>query len=206
MRSCRPKPNRNLRSISNDVVQAHIQSELECVKPRRPDLTLYSTVQKDYTGPPFNTTYNIQVSIPLPIFDRNQGNILKAHAGIIRSENDRDGAANSLIQQLADAVARYEASRTQAVNYRTSLLPDQVRTYRGIYQRYQEDRDAVNFGDIVVAQQTLATLITSYIDVLNQQWQAVVDVARLMQLEDVAEIEFFADKADDGLNPPEPDR
>ena len=195
-----------LRSISNDVVQARIQSELECVKPRRPDLTLYSTIQKDYTGPPFNTTYNIQVSIPLPVFDRNQGNILKAHAGIIRSENDRDGAANNLIQQLADAVARYEASRTQAVNYRTSLLPDQVRTYRGIYQRYQEDRDAVNFGDIVVAQQTLATLITSYIDVLNQQWQAVVDVARLMQLEDVAEVEFFADKATDGLNPPEPDR
>ena len=64
----------------------------------------------------------------------------------------------------------------------------------------------MNFGDIVVAQQTLATLITSYIDVLNQQWQAVVDVARLMQLEDVAEVEFFADKATDGLNPPGPDR
>lgn len=195
-----------LRSINNDVVQGHIQSELECVKPRRPDLTVYSAIQKDYTGAPYNTTYNLQVSVPLPIFDRNQGNILKAQAGIIRSENDREGAANSLIQQLADAAARFDASRTQAVNYRTSLLPDQVRTYRGIYQRYQEDRDAVNFGDIVVAQQTLATLINSYVDLLNQQWQAVVDVARLLQLEDLGEIEFFTDKTAEDLNPPAPDR
>ena len=195
-----------LQSTGNTIVQSRIQSELEDVKPRRPDITLYSTIQKDYTAPPYNTTYNLQVSIPVPIFDRNQGNILKAHAGIIRSENDRDGAANSLIQQLADAAARYEASRTQSANFRTSLLPDQVRTYRGIYQRYQEDRDAVNFGDIVVAQQTLSTLITTYVDVLNQEWQAVVDLARLLQLDDIGEVEAFADKSDDGLQPPEPDR
>ncbi|RLT12775.1 MAG: TolC family protein [Planctomycetota bacterium] len=193
-----------LRAIYNDVVQARIQSELECVKPRRPDITVYGAVQKDYTGTPFNTTYNLQISVPLPIWDRNQGNILKAHADIVRGENDREATANSLIQQLADAAGRYESSRTQAANYRASLLPDQVRTYRGIYQRYQEDRDAVKFGDIIVAQQTLATLITSYVDLLNQQWQATVDLTRLLQLDDLAEIGVFAEKAANGLAPPAP--
>jgi outer membrane protein, heavy metal efflux system len=193
-----------IQSAANDVVQARYQTDLECIKPRVPDITLYSTIQKDYTGPPFNTTYNLQVSVPLPVFDRNQGNILKASARIIRGENDREAAGNELIQQLADTVSRYESSRTQAANYRTSLLPDQVRTYRGIYQRYQEDRDAVSFGDIVVAQQTLATLITSYIDILNQQWRAFVDVTRLLQLEDVGQIGLFAEQPADGSAPPAP--
>lgn len=166
---------------------------MECIKPRVPDVTLYSAIQKDDTGPPFNTTYNLQVSVPLPVFDRNQGNILRASAGIVRSENDRETAGNELVQQLADAVARYESSRIQALNYRTSLLPDQVRTYRGIYQRYQEDRQAVSFADIVLAQQTLATLIASYIDLLGQQWRSSVDVARLLQLEDVGQLGLFAE-------------
>lgn len=193
-----------IRSAANDVIQARYQTDLECIKPRVPDVTLYSTIQKDFTGPPFNTTYNLQVSVPLPVFDRNQGNILRASAGILRGENDREAAGNDLIQQLADAVSRYESSRTQAANYRTSLLPDQVRTYRGIYQRYQEDREAVSFGDIVVAQQTLATLITSYVDILNQQWRAFVDMNRLLQLEDVGQIGMFAEQPADGPAPPAP--
>ena len=193
-----------IQSAANDVVQARYQTDLECIKPRVPDITFYTTVQKDYTGPPFNTTYNLQVSVPLPVFDRNQGNILRASAGIVRGENDREAAGNELIQQLADAVSRYESSRMQAANYRTSLLPDQVRTYRGIYQRYQEDREAVSFGDIVVAQQTLATLITSYVDLLNQQWRAFVDVNRLLQLEDVGQIHMFAEQPADGPVPPTP--
>ena len=193
-----------IRSAANDVIQARYQTDLECIKPRVPDVTLYTTVQKDFTGPPFNTTYNLQVSVPLPVFDRNQGNILRASAGIFRGENDREAAGNDLIQQLADAVSRYESSRAQAATYRTSLLPDQVRTYRGIYQRYQEDREAVSFGDIVVAQQTLATLITSYIDLLNQQWRAFVDVSRLLQLEDIGQIGQFAEHPVDGSVPPPP--
>lgn len=191
-----------LRSVQNDVVQARIQSELECIKPRSPDLTIYGAVQKDYTGPPFNTTYNLQVSLPLPIWDRNQGNIVAAQAGIIRGENDHDAVANSLLQQLADATARYESSRTQAANYRAGLLPDQVRTYRGIYQRYQEDREAVNFGDIVVAQQTLAALITAYIDILGQQWRATVDLAGVLQLDDIEQLRSFAEPQP---TPPAPD-
>jgi cobalt-zinc-cadmium efflux system outer membrane protein len=193
-----------IRAAANDVIQARYQTDLECIKPRVPDVTVYTTIQKDYTGAPYNTTYNLQVSIPLPVFDRNQGNILRASAGIIRGENDRESAGNDLIQQLADAVARYESSRLQADNYRTSLLPDQVRTYRGIYQRYQEDREAVNFGDIVVAQQTLAFLITSYIDVLSQQWRAFVEVNRLLQMEDVGQIGQFAESPADGSVPPSP--
>ena len=64
-------------------------------------------------------------------------------------------------------------------------MRDQVRTYRGVYQRYHDDPQDIRFNDVVVAQQTLASTLTQYIDVLANQWQAVVDVAELLQVDDI---------------------
>ena len=50
----------------------------------------------------------------------------------------------------------------------------------GIRERRQIAVDVV-FGDLVTAQQTLAGYITAYVTALGSQWQAVVDIANLLQ-------------------------
>ena len=95
---------------------------------------------------------------------------------------------NDLIGQLAAVLAKFSTARAQAENYRRQILPDQVRTYRGIYSRYREagpGNDNINFGDVIVAQQTLATAVSGYADVLSQLWQTYIDVADLLQMEDL---------------------
>jgi len=55
--------------------------------------------------------------------------------------------------------------------------------------------DTVSFGDVVTAQQTLAGFIATYITALGAQWTAVVDVANLLQTDDLfglGQIEQFA--------------
>ena len=52
------------------------------------------------------------------------------------------------------------------------------------YQRYQVDPDA-DFNDVVTSQQTLATTISTYIQLLGDQWQAVADLAGLLQSDDI---------------------
>ncbi|MBX3426343.1 MAG: hypothetical protein KF688_11740 [Pirellulales bacterium] len=59
-----------------------------------------------------------------------------------------------------------------------------MRTYRGIYGRHRGS-EGVAFGEVIVAQQLLSTLLAQYLDLLGQQWQAVVDVAELLQVDDV---------------------
>ena len=179
----------DLRSAQNSISQARFQTELECKKPRCPDVSVYSAVQHDYTGIPFNTTYNLQVGVPLPLFDRNQGNILQAQSTI--AANDRAFAArqNELSAQLADAISRYQTARGLAETYHNEVLPDQVRVYRGVYARYQQDRESVTFTDIVVAQQSLSAGVSSYTDALTALWQAYVDLASLLQLEDASQLE-----------------
>ena len=68
--------------------------------------------------------------------------------------------------------------------YRNSILVDQVRAYRGQYQRYEVDPDA-DFNDVVTSQQTLASTISTYIQLLGDQWQAVADLAGLLQIDDI---------------------
>ena len=45
-----------------------------------PDVALKLVVQKDYTTPPFYTTANIELGVPVPVWDRNQGGIMSARA------------------------------------------------------------------------------------------------------------------------------
>lgn len=182
----------DLLSAKNSITQARYQQQLECVRPKRPDLSLYGAVQHDYTGAPFGTTYNLQVGVPLPLFDRNQGNILQAQSQVLGNDRALADKQNELTARLADAFARYHTARQQAAMYRNEILPDQVRVYRGIYTRYQQDHKSVSFSDIVVAQQSLGSAVTSYTDALSEQWQAYVDIAGLLQLEDSNQLEQFA--------------
>lgn len=190
----------DLMSARNSITQSRYLAQLEYIKPRRPDLQVYTAVQHDYTGAPFNTTYNLQVNVPLAIFDRNQGNILQTQSLMVASDRALADGQNNLTRQLAEAFSRYQTSRRLAASYRDEILPDQVRVYRGVYARYQQDRQAVNFGDIVVAQQTLGAAVSTYTDALGEQWQAYVDLAGLLQLEELGQLEQLA------AVPPAPDR
>ena len=92
---------------------------------------------------------------------------------------------NDLTARLAEAFGRYQNNLRALEFYRTWILPDQVRAYRGVYERHQQEPDSVGFGDVVTAQQTLAAQITSYVSALGDAWTAVVDVANLLQTSDL---------------------
>lgn len=179
----------DLRAFRNQIVQSQYLSQLECIKPRRPNIQFYGTYQHAYGVPPFVNSYNFQVGAPIPIFDRNQGNILAAESSIVSNERAYAATKNLLTGQLAEILARFDTARIQAVNYRQHVLPDQVRTYRGVYSRYREGgqaaNDNLNFSDVIVAQQTLSTTVGGYADVLSQMWQAYVDAANVLQVEDL---------------------
>ena len=169
------------------VVRDQIRIKLARVTPV-PDVTVNTVVQQDNTVEPFGSTASVQLSIPLPLFDRNQGNILSADAALIRDCQERDRVRDDLVTNLADAFSRYQSSQVLVAYYRDGILNQQIMVYRGTYQRHLEDPDAVGFNDVVTAQQAVASNLTTYVQTLSDQWQGVVDLARLLQAEDVFQI------------------
>ena len=94
-------------------------------------------VQKDYTTPPFYTTANVEIGVPIPMWDRNQGAIKQAGADLSHAIDDIPRPRLDLLNKLADAMERYRTNRAQVDVYLKQILPDRVRAYRGLVQQTQ---------------------------------------------------------------------
>ena len=179
----------DVQTAATSLQQAEFQLKLARLTPI-PDVNLRVMVQRDNTGPPYGTNPSVVVSMPIPVWDRNQGNILQAQATLVRFHGEVPRVQNELARNLADAFERYDNNRQLLILYRDQILPDLVRVYRGVYARFRDEPgppvgSPPNLNDLVVAEQTLAAAVGTYITTLGQAWQGVVDVADLLQTPDL---------------------
>lgn len=194
----------NLIIAQNGVTKSRYLLRLAEITPWIPNLDTEATVQKDNTTEPFGAAVSVKLGATVPLFDRNVGAIRAAQGDLARARQEYDRVRNELVASLADAFARYQTNSVLADYYRLSILVDQVRVYRGIYDRYQQDPDAVSFNDIVTAQQTLATAIATYMQALSDQWQASAELTGLLQVRDLCEVSEVP--LGEPITPPVPER
>ena len=125
-----------------------------------PNVEFNVQLLKDYVLPPKQITPNVTVSMPLPIWDQNKGGIIAAEAALMAATEEPHRVELVLTNNLATAYTSYRTNLEGLEYYRKFILPDQVRAYRGVYERRRIDPNSA-FGDLVQAQQTLATNVSS---------------------------------------------
>ena len=128
---------------------------------------------------PFGTYHALSVGLPIPLWDQNKGNIIAAQAALLRASEETHRVEVTLANNLATAYTNYKSNLVALEDYRRNILPDLVRYYRGIFARRQIDPNSA-FGDLVNAQQILATNVTSYIAVLGNVWTLGCERGRLL--------------------------
>jgi cobalt-zinc-cadmium efflux system outer membrane protein len=170
----------------NAVEKARYNLKLAQITPY-PDLDVNFGVWKESTLPPFTWFYATTVGFPLPIWDQNKGNIISAQAALARAIEESHRVETALTNNLATAYANYQNNLKGLEYYRRYVLPDQVRYYRGVFDRRQVDINA-SPGDLVQAQQTLATNVATYLSLLGTLWTSVVSVADLLQTDDLFQL------------------
>ena len=148
-----------------------------------PDVTLNMHLNKYFTENGY--VHSLDIQFPLPIYDRNKGGIMQAQGNLVRAVEEPRRVHADLTARLADAFERYNTNRQLLEEYRDHILADQMEAYLGAFERHQQEPDKVGFGDVVAAQQALATTITSYVTTLGNLWQAVADVSTLLQTNDL---------------------
>ena len=102
-----------------------------------------------------------------------------------RATEEEHRVLDDLTTRLADAFERYEFNRRQAENYRQRVLPDLALVYTSSLVRFQTDPQAVAFVDVVTNQQLYVTALATYAATLATQWQAVTDVANVLQIDNL---------------------
>jgi cobalt-zinc-cadmium efflux system outer membrane protein len=146
---------------------------------RVPNVTLQVRPQYAYPDKSFEPL--VQVGAPIPIFNRNQGNILTARADVARTQDQVRQVELRLTERLAAAYQRYQAAREQRELYEKRILPRARESLRLITIGYERGDPKYDFTALLQAQTTLVQSQLAYVQVLGDVWRGVAEIKSLIQ-------------------------
>ena len=109
---------------------------------------------------------NIQLGIPLPVFDKNQGNIRSSKAELVAARHEVKRIELRLLDQLAVIYRRYANARQQAERYKERMIPKADRSLRLVTQGYEQGQ--AEYLTLLTAQQTYIQVSLSYLESLRE--------------------------------------
>ncbi len=71
-----------------------------------------------------NGLINLQIGAPIPVFNKNQGNISAARAEYVRASREVERIANAIKARLASAAGDFDASLAAVDKYANDILPN----------------------------------------------------------------------------------
>ncbi|WP_369406185.1 MULTISPECIES: TolC family protein [Pollutimonas] len=164
-----------LESARLAVERSRAQIQVERSK-RYPDMTLSAGVARNNELGRNQTI--VGVSIPLPFFDRNQGNLYEASMLAYKSRDDYQGAKVQLTTELQQAASEFDISKDSAQKFKSVILP----TANQAYDTARKGFEAGKFGftEVLDAQRTLFQARVRYLSVLSSAYQALAQIDQIL--------------------------
>jgi cobalt-zinc-cadmium efflux system outer membrane protein len=145
---------------------------------RMPDLTVTLGSRRDsQIGV---TQAVVGLSVPLPLFNRNQGNVLAALRRTDKARSDLDAERLRVTQALSEAYQRAELARQEVASIRTEILPVAQSTYEAAVTGFEAGK--FSFFDVLDAQRTLFQARAQYLRAMSDRYRSVADLGRYVQL------------------------
>ncbi|MBT3200881.1 MAG: TolC family protein [Phycisphaerales bacterium] len=114
------------------------------------------------------------VSIPLPLFDRNQGAIRKAGYSLLGAKTQRRGAEVKLHTEFEKAYQTLASAHAEAVTLRDEVLPAARSSHEASGKSFAQGK--AGYMDVLDAQRTLVEVREQYIEALEAYHSAVTRV------------------------------
>jgi cobalt-zinc-cadmium efflux system outer membrane protein len=143
---------------------------------RIPNVSAQAGVQHDNATS--DTIANLQVSIPLPVFDRNQGAIAQACSELTAAQAALEARELALDQQLSLALRDYRTARERVARYKDKVLPAAQETLDMINKGYQQGQ--LDYLQVLTVQQTYASKNLSYLHDLETAWKEWAEIDGLL--------------------------
>lgn len=140
-----------------------------------PDLTAGLGYRR-LSGPDDNALVG-GISLPLPLFNRNQGNIREAEYRLARADEEQRAAEVHVRTALGQAWQNYDSARATLESLRSKVLPGAQEAYQTANQYYRQGR--FSFLDVLDAQRTLFTARAQEIQALSDYQKSVNEIERL---------------------------
>ncbi len=155
------------------ISAAHEELALERAR-RIPDIT----VTAGYVGGGGDgNSWTLGVSMPLPVFDRNQGNIQKTDLHLRKLERERDKDALQLQIDLTLAYEELCLAYRESIAFRENIAVSARVAFDAVKEGYAQGKSG--YLELLDAQRTLFEVQDQYVHALEEYHRKKTDVERL---------------------------
>jgi cobalt-zinc-cadmium efflux system outer membrane protein len=141
-----------------------------------PDVTLFAGPKLLEGGDELGFTAGL--SIPIPIFDRNQGGILEARLRQAQAGALRQAAEVRLRTELAAAHQALDAAHVEILAIRDDIEPSARAAFEAAEEAFRQGK--IGALELLDSQRTLVGIRRQHVDALAGYHQAVIAVERLI--------------------------
>jgi cobalt-zinc-cadmium efflux system outer membrane protein len=141
-----------------------------------PNITVQAGSQYDFATR--TQIVNLQIGFPLPIRNRNRGNIAAAEAEWIAATRETERIELWLQRSLADAYRQYATNRTRALRYHNVILPAAKEAREKSLKLF--DAAELDFTQLYTVQRLYAATQVEYVESLERLWHSIVAIDGLL--------------------------
>jgi cobalt-zinc-cadmium efflux system outer membrane protein len=120
----------------------------------------------------------LQVTFPVPLWNRNRGAVAQAAAEIKSAEQHVEQLRLDLHRQLAEVFERYSVTYFQGRYYRDEILPAAQEALDLTTKNFRAG--AVDYNDLLTSQRTYANANLAYLNALRELWIAEAELDGLL--------------------------
>ena len=164
-------------SQSLEYLKMQVQSSLDLAQSQAiPDPTFGLGVRRFNEND--STALVASISFPIPVFNRNQGNIKEAKANVVKADAESYASELSLRQSAIQAWENLSSALEETSHYQNEIIPSAKKAYTQADEGYA--RGAFTFLDLLYAQRTLYEVQESRLDSLLNVYEAKAQTDFLM--------------------------
>lgn len=145
------------------VARAQAALNRECAG-RIPNVDVQAGVQ--YDNATRDTIAGVQVGVPIPIYNRNQGNIRRAQAELTAAQYEVGRVRLALQQRLATVFEQYATAHQQVGRYTSDILPNAQESLKLVSAGYRQGE--FSYLVLLTAQRTYFQTNLAYLDALRE--------------------------------------
>lgn len=142
-----------------------------------PNITLSAGVMNNQELGGLNQAL-LGLSVPIPLFDRNQGNVQEAVSRQYKAQDALHALRTQMQTKLATQYEQLHAVQQAAESLRSEILPGAQSAFDAATKGFNAGK--FSFLDVLDAQRTLFQAKTQYIQALLEAHQAVAEIERIL--------------------------
>jgi cobalt-zinc-cadmium efflux system outer membrane protein len=161
---------------SSQAALDHARAEWQLARAQAiPNVTLQVVLERDNATK--STQASTLVALPVPLFNRNQGNVYRTMADIRAAEAEISRVKLVLRDLLAESFRRYRVNRLQVERFRDKILPAAEENMELASVGYQSGERS--FLEVLTARQTYFQAKLAYVESWTELRKAIVEIEGL---------------------------